>query len=276
VLVYGATGNIGDTIQTIALSQLLPQAAGIYRHDCRKAEQAEKLFVVNGFLSGSPPAHDANCLFAGVNAGPEPAVYKNWFKQSPYPVGARDPWTNKSLLWGGLKSEMVGCATLTFPRYEGPRAGVYSVDTAGPGRKLTHAWCSSDLCRSWEHALDLLSYYQTAAAVYTSRLHVAIPCLAFGTPVCVTSPTARSPLSTRFTLLTHMGVEIGKLTVLDISSFAAAYISFLSRHLGQAIVPGQPKMPVASSHAGPDASPFITRNQKIAHLRGLRHVKKEG
>lgn len=273
IMVYGSTGNIGDTIQTVALSCFFPQAAGIWRHDCWKAAQADKLFVVNGFLAGEPPVVDPNCLFAGVHIGRSLEQHKLWFRQSPYPVGARDPWTHSTLEHAGLQSELIGCATMTFPRYDGARAGVYAVDTAGPGRKLTHDWPSANLGKSWEHALELLSLYQTAKEVHTSRLHVALPCLAFGTPVCFV-PSARGSLpSPRFTLLTHLGLKFGKTMSIDISDAATAYVSFLSRCLGSPVVRDHPKMPSVIAREGPSTSMNKVRGHQMIEARNLRRFE---
>ncbi len=132
--------NLGDMIQTLALTRLLPPALGVFRH--RLGEHPPGcLVVLNGFLHRDrPPLGGERFLFAGVS-GPHwrRGQYLRWMRSSAFPIGARDPATRTGLAEAGLRSELVGCATLTFPRYDGPRHGVYSVDCDGPGTRLTHA-----------------------------------------------------------------------------------------------------------------------------------------
>jgi len=91
-------------------------------------------------------------------------------------------------------------------------------------------------------ALERLDLYKTAEAVYTSRLHVALPCLAFGTPVYVKNPKDAWHAK-RFTILTHLGLEYDKLVTLDISKTKSDYISFLANNLETEIKPVDPEMP---------------------------------
>jgi hypothetical protein len=134
------TRNIGDMIQTIALTRLLPPSAAVFRHDLSRAP-ADRVFVVNGFLERDRPQRlGPDCLFAGVS-GPymRHAMYLDWLRRSPCPVGARDPATAARLSRAGISAELVGCATLTLPGYDGPRREILSVDFDGPGTRLTHA-----------------------------------------------------------------------------------------------------------------------------------------
>jgi len=244
------THNIGDIIQTIALTRLLPPMAATYRHDLGSA-LPDRVFVVNGFLEqDDPPQAGPECLFAGVS-GPymRHAQYLDWLRRSPCPVGARDPATLARLSKAGIPTELTGCATLTLPRYEGPRQGIISVDLEGPGTRLTHAISRHmNLSEQWTAATELLSKYKTSEAVYTSRLHVALPCLAFGTPVWIARPGARG-FPERFSLLEEMGIPFEELVVRDIAPQRKRYIRFLEEHLGQTIEPGEMKIPTL---AGPD------------------------
>lgn len=244
------THNIGDMIQTLALTRLFPPMAAVYRHDLGSAPM-DRVFVVNGFLDrDQPPRVGSECLFAGVS-GPymRHALYWEWMRQSPCPVGARDPVTLAQLSKEGIPVELAGCATLTLPLYEGPRQGIISVDFEGPGTRLTHEMSRHlTLAEQWTAASDLLSRYKTAEAVYTSRLHVALPCLAFGTPVWIARPGARG-FPERFSLLEEMGIPFEELVVRDITPQRERFLLFLEKHLGQTIKPGDAKIP---SLAGPD------------------------
>jgi hypothetical protein len=89
----------------------------------------------------------------------------------------------------------------------GARRGVYSVDCAGPGEALTHQLSREvTVDEQWALATDLLARYRRAEAVHTSRLHVALPCLAFGTPVWIADPQRGAWHLERFSLPEELGV----------------------------------------------------------------------
>src|SRR5690606_14440125 len=103
------TRNLGDMVQTLALSRLLPPAGGLFRHRLHTLAPGQSL-VVNGMLDKDrPPLHGGNCLFAGVS-GPHfrPARYLRWMAQSPYPVGARDPDTVTAVARAGIPATLLG------------------------------------------------------------------------------------------------------------------------------------------------------------------------
>lgn len=241
LLTYWNTGNLGDALQTIALSRLLPPALGIPR--CRLSEQlhADKLFVVNGWHR-SPreiPSADANCLFAGIHCAD---AHLPWLRQSGFPVGARDPFTHERCQRAGIPSVILGCATLTLPRHDDPRNGVLSVDLpGGPGTPFTHGLKpGAPFAAQWQLGLHALARYARAAEVHTSRLHVALPCLALGTPVALHPAKFQRE---RYSLFEHLGLEDGKLQQRDVSPWREGFIAFLREHLGELEV-GDPKLPI--------------------------------
>jgi len=253
VVVY-RTQNVGDVIQTPALSRLLPQAQRVYRHRLRDAP-ADCRLVLNGMLDkdAPPPAGGPSCLLAGVS-GPHfrKRAYLRWMKQCSHPVGARDRSTVEALTAAGIPTSLVGCATRTLPRYDGPRRGVYSVDCAGPGQALTHAISRDlDVRGGWALALGLLERYRTAEAVHTTRLHVALPCLAFGTPVWIADPKRGAWHPHRFSLLDELGIRYETLLTADVAPLAGRYRAFLAEHLGHPIEPGEPKIPLLPPDPGP-------------------------
>ncbi len=240
LLTYWNTGNLGDVLQTIALSRLLPPALGIPR--CRLSEQlhTDKLFIVNGWhrWPREVPASDGNCLFAGIHCAD---AHVPWIRQSRFPVGARDPFTHEVLQRAGIPSVMLGCATLTLPRHGGPRDGALSVDLpGGPGTQLTHGLRhGAPFTTQWQLGLAALARYQRAAEVHTSRLHVALPCLAFGTPVAFHPARFQRE---RFSLLENLGLEFGELQQCDVGPLRDGFSTFLRQHLGELAV-GEPKLP---------------------------------
>lgn len=254
VVVYRSR-NLGDMIQTLALTRLLPQTHGVYRHRLADAPDDCQL-VVNGMLDKDAPprAGGPPCLLAGVS-GPHfrKSAYLRWMKESGRPVGARDRETVTALTAAGIPTALIGCATLTLPPYDGPRKEAYSVDCPGPGRAVTHA-ISRDMpvAEQWALASDRLAQYRTAEAVHTSRLHVALPCLAFGTPVWIVDPKRSGAWHPhRFSLLDELGVRYETLVTADIGQMARRYLSFLAEHLGHAIEPGEPKIPLLPPDPGP-------------------------
>lgn len=237
---YYGNRNIGDAMQTIALAKLLQGFELIYhRSDESDTAGAEIPFIVNGFLCNGRPTANSNCLFAGVYT--DSRVVWNvceWIRQSRFAVGARDSHTAKLLNIAGIPSTLVGCATLTLPAYTGPRRGVYSIDTeycANNCIRLTQA-CPGNV--KWAEQLaaatQRLELLRTAELVYTSRLHVVLPCLAYGTPVVMPAKDRVSVYNAcRLTLLDDIGFSYSK-PVTDLESvkqIANTYKSFLAEQL---------------------------------------------
>lgn len=225
----GSFCNLGDAIQTIAMTWLLGREVDYVFRDRASTADPTRLFVVNGYLCDySIPVDGSNSLFSGVHLGMRHARQMEWIRKSRFPVAARDPYTQQLLKDNGIKSELIGCATLTFPRYEGERRNIYSIDTkSGGGLPLTQHFPYL----AWQEQLALaaqrLDTLRTATLVHTTRLHVALPCLAMGTPVCV-YPTRNQP--ERLSILETLGVEYGKTTVMDCSGIADVYKSFVARY----------------------------------------------
>lgn len=247
------TRNLGDIIQSLALSRLLPPCKGIYRHRLQALPPEQSLIVNGMFDKDRPAAHGARCLFAGVS-GPHfrQSYYLRWMAQSPFPIGARDPATLEAAKAVGLEASLIGCATLTLPFYDGPRKGVYSVDAPGPGialsQTITRRWTVEE---QWTAALSALDKFRTAEAVYTSRLHVALPCLAFGTPVWIANPANSAWHPSRFGLVEAIGVPWESLTTADVSPWAERYLRFLGTYLRIPILPGEPKLPATTYRPSP-------------------------
>lgn len=234
VLAYRGTLNLGDAIQTYAMARLLPSPLGAKYRDSLDRDDAIPL-VINGYLCDSVPTTQ-NCLFAGIYIGRRLDEHVQWIKNSKYRVGARDPFTANLLQKRGIDCQMIGCATLTLPRYEGPRKGVIRVDDIADniGRgQYTQSIGHISWVQQWHEAMDRLATIRTAELVYTGRLHIALPCLAFGTPVQIPS-RARSNVqqSERLSILDAIGFQYDKPNVIDVSEYSAAFKSFLKSKLG--------------------------------------------
>lgn len=123
------------------------------------------------------------------------------------PVGARDISTQRLLDRNGIPSYFSGCLTLTLPRKFGKEAAqpyvcltdvsddvVAYVKNKYPNlmiRMMEHepkklpalVDKEADWKTRFQKVEELLTVYQNASAVVTTRLHCAMPCLALGTPV---------------------------------------------------------------------------------------------
>jgi hypothetical protein len=251
LLLYSASGNLGDMIQTAAMSRLLPQSVGIFRHRVHEMWHRELPFVVNGYLNQSIAPEDANCLFAGVFVGTcggdHRKAHYEWLRRSRFPVGARDPHTEATLRAEGIEARLLGCATLTLAPYSGPRSGVYSVDVDGPGKRITQKIARNmTYDAQWDGAIERLTLLREAEEVHTTRLHVALPCLAMGTPVMLHAPVRGRTLEPeRFSILEAFGLPFDELVTMDTSTMRRTFTDFLRQNLGGLPVqPGDFKKPV--------------------------------
>jgi hypothetical protein len=113
------------------------------------------------------------------------------------PIGARDLWTLDALEARDIPAWHSGCLTLTLPERNVPRGDVVVAcdlpddalaalrrQTGAPLLTVSHLggehFAHDDQVRAAECLLDA---YARAAAVVTTRIHCALPCLALGTPV---------------------------------------------------------------------------------------------
>jgi hypothetical protein len=248
-MVYDHTTNIGDAIQTVAMTRLLGgPCLGIYRDLPLPDTHHEVPFVVNGWFGHRPPADAANCIFAGVHLGSAEQEHIQWFRQSAKTVGARDSYTKGLLSCHRVEAELVGCPTLTFPRYLGPRTGRYTIDVEPlPGTQFESSLIPNlSWADQWKLALARLDQLRKAEIVYSGRIHVILPCLAFGTPVVFPSSAFRDLFDkSRLTLLHDLGFVYDEPVEMDVSSFAERFIAFLERSLDTPIVPvDEPGMPI--------------------------------
>jgi Glycosyl transferase family 2/Polysaccharide pyruvyl transferase len=249
VLIYNQTTNIGDAIQTAAIARLLGgTCAGVYRDAPVPDAYADTPFVVNGWLGWQAPANEQNCFFAGIHLGEREPEFISWIRKSSAPAGARDDYTAGLLASHRVASEVVGCPTLTFRRYTGKRSGRYSVDVFPvAGTQYETSVIPTDLPwpEQWTLALERLDQLRKAEIVYTRRLHVILPCLAFGTPVVFPSKELRDIFDkSRLSILHWLGFPYDEVVQMDVSGVAERYVQFLSRILDRRIDPVErPEMP---------------------------------
>ena len=149
---YFKTWNLGDAIQTVALSRLLPSVEawpGEDRADGRP-------FVANGWL-GRQPLYPATTVYAGIYVSSKMPEHYVSVAASKHQVGVRDPHTLVAFTSRGYgNNELVGCASLTLPRYNGARSGELHVDDGTPDCKTNSIKGSMSWPSQWVCALDRL------------------------------------------------------------------------------------------------------------------------
>ena len=216
------TQNVGDEIQTVAQLGFIPDGQdvrAVNRDHVAEYEGPRRTFIMNGWFSHEwwlwPPSDDVAPIFYSFHiardalADPKHAAYY----RSQGPIGCRDVSTVEKLQRIGVDAYFSGCCTLTLqnPHPESERGEQVVIADAHLSNSGEYPPPASDLLEKFvpeevrreatyvEHevkprdatnyrgktqtALDRLDLYARAKLVITSRLHVALPCLALGTPV---------------------------------------------------------------------------------------------
>lgn len=222
LLDYPGLTNLGDTIQALAARRFLPRVDVLVPRERLSAPLAEHdgplRMILNGWFMHDtnfwPPNPAIEPLLISMHfvqggrprlrrwirsrlermlSGPGAEFLRRWG-----PVGARDAFSLEQLERRGIPAYHSGCLTLTLPRREGiaradaivacdvpPDALAHLRTTAArPVEEVTHVIGKQlDAVGRDAAANALLDRYAAAAAVVTTRIHAALPCLALGTPV---------------------------------------------------------------------------------------------
>jgi len=218
-LLYYETQNLGDEIQSVAARQFLPHIDLLIDRDqlnrLPDGAQGNYRVILNGWHSGRPenwpPSSSLTPLPVSIHLSNMPnrttgirAVEAllsgeslDYFRNHA-PIGARDHATLERLRAKGIDAYFSGCLTLTLGDGQGRTRGDYVCAVDLPPRVLealrartrsrvvmtTHRdGTTTPSAARARRAERLLSLYAQARSVVTSRLHCALPCLAFGTPV---------------------------------------------------------------------------------------------
>lgn len=189
------TNNLGDVIQALSVLEITK------RFDCylereKILEQTELCFsVMNGWWKHRtldfPPSESITPLWIGVHIADESLVKKHisyWKKHQP--IGCRDKYTQNLFMANGIDSYFSGCPSMCFPR---ERFGSYRsennlfIEGGKTDLVCSHLDTYSSFVGTPEQKLRVclnnMFLYSKARCVVTSRLHVALPCYAIGTPV---------------------------------------------------------------------------------------------
>ncbi len=152
-----------------------------------------------------PPRLRMLWLSVHISAWAAPTLLAGSYLRSQGPIGCRDRGTVRRLEEHGIPAWFSGCLTLTLPPAPGPRGdAIVLVDVPAVVRDAlpkelraqvlarTHVLLAGHRDRLGQ-ARRLLETYRSARLVITSRLHCALPCLAFGTPVLFVHPSPHDP-----------------------------------------------------------------------------------
>jgi hypothetical protein len=214
-----STNNLGDDIQSLAIKRFLPKVDYLidrdYLSEFTANEGMNTGIILNGWYGhrpeNFPPPKGLIPLLTSIHLskypgnGPNPRPAATVMCEPPSssylkqygPVGTRDPFTKDLLQRAGIDAFVSSCATLTFPRSSIARTSeIVCVDlppdlveevrrkTTRPVTSLTHYVVpDTPTTERFDRAQSLLDKYAAVSAVVTTRLHVALPCLALGTPV---------------------------------------------------------------------------------------------
>lgn len=207
--------NFGDEIQSIASSYFLPQIDCFI--DREKIGQGNDIHddkvkvIMNGWYihdqSQWPPAKNIIPLLTSIHIMPNKKVFiKKLFSNNNIdylmkygPVGTRDLGTLELFKKYNVPAFFSGCMTLTLPKDEKINKQDYILcvdirdDIVKRIKQITKrdVYCISPAfnyplmtpLEKFQYAKCFLNAYQSAAAVITTRLHTAMPCLALETPV---------------------------------------------------------------------------------------------
>lgn len=229
---YHGTQNLGDAIQSLALLRLCKELRPDLEYGWVDRDGWHDIgmepVLANGWL-GHDWCSQPNSIACGIHLSTPEIASRLGCYRADSDIGARDPATHDMLSKLVFPSEMIGCATLTLPRYEGGRMGSWKVDSDFPPIHVPSYTHLIPDWLPWEDQMTVaersLSVYQTSREIFTSRLHVLLPCIAFGTPVALTHIPPNE--ERRFSLAKYLGVEVGNEPKLyDASELAAKFRAF--------------------------------------------------
>jgi hypothetical protein len=228
LLSYRNTGNLGDEIQSIAARQFLPRVDQLVDRDflTEATPQPGERFglVLNGWFTHRPEnwpppkqfiplpisMHLANSthITSRLRVSAQDVILDEHlvsYLRHWGPVGARDLRTLEQLEAAGVPAYFSGCLTLTLRRDPAVdrRDEIVLIDVPSEVVQLVRASTRRDVvivthgepgmgdpAQRFRRAESLLVRYQNAHCVITSRLHAALPCLGYDTPVLLVCPEA--------------------------------------------------------------------------------------
>jgi len=210
--------NLGDDIQTLAVSRLLPRVDGYVCREGLDKVETECVVPLNGFFMNTshwPPSPKVHPVFFAFHVRPESVATVFSAAGIAYllkwqPIGCRDLGTMALMQKHGIDAYYSRCVTLTLPRREeepGDNGQVFMVGLSDAARhavprhirkkaivvdqaKVRLPITSTSLKLAL--AKELLEQYRAnASLIITSKIHCAMPCIAMGIPVVFLYDRAR-------------------------------------------------------------------------------------
>lgn len=235
------TLNLGDYIQSIAANQFLPRVDLYLNRDMINQSDIveDTKLILNGWFThdpnGWPIRNDCiKPLFISFHISNEHGSSLErltnsesieYYKKNE-PIGCRDFSTLNLLKSKSIEAYFSGCLTLSLKnRFNIRTNDIYFVDVEEDLLKLVPDHIKKNvnllthLCKNPQNVSEnfriaqcLLDKYSQAKLVVTSRLHCALPCVAFGTPVIFISKNLKDPrFGGLISLMEHYSSEeVGK------------------------------------------------------------------
>jgi Polysaccharide pyruvyl transferase len=206
--------NLGDEIQTVAVSRLLPRVDGYVSREALDTAVERGIIPLNGFFLNSdhwPPAPGLTPVFFSFHIAPgaEKIICSpqgiSYLKKHE-PIGCRDTGTLDILSRHGIEAYYSKCLTLTLEKRNGPVADgkIYLVDVNKSCRPIIPRLLRKEAIRINQAKIRIPSvpsqiklelakhlfetYKRTARLIITSKMHCALPCIAMGIPVVFLYP----------------------------------------------------------------------------------------
>lgn len=204
-----STPNLGDDVQALAAALVLPQVDAYVNRDRldRVSLPQPHHAIMNSWFAvkryrATPSASVIPYYFGQCVGRPEllnDAWLAEWRKHQP--IGVRDLHSVSLLCDHGIEAHFTGCLTMWMGRFiEQPtrRNGVVFLDVpeameafipedvrAGAERITNETPKGGDQLARFRQCAMVLDRLRTAEMVVTRRLHAALPCVGFRTPVTV-------------------------------------------------------------------------------------------
>lgn len=197
-LITCSTNNIGDDIQSLAVSGMMPEVAiCIDRERISDFVLPAKAVIAGWYKHDAtdwPPHPNIKTMFVGFHAFHSSCVTDHIdYLKTVGSIGCRDQSTQELCSRNGLDAYFSGCVTLTLPQLDVEPSGLpLFIDVPAP-EGINHMRCSTFLAESnpqrrLELAQERLRVIASASCVVTTRLHAALPAAAMGIPVLLIPP----------------------------------------------------------------------------------------
>lgn len=183
-------GNLGDAIQTLAVIEFFKQKNIKHSGFVDRNNLIDGMFI-NGWHRYAHEKLPNNAIFCSIHTDKDHLAGVN----KKCIIGCRDSWTHNIAQDMGFQSVVTGCVTINFPLSTSKnRNDILYIDSSHSDKNQYTQFINAST--SWLDQLDMatkrLNLLSGAALVYTTRLHILIPCIAMGVPVILDEiPTSK-------------------------------------------------------------------------------------